>query len=105
MMDIEEFREELENRLFIEKKYLVQQLSSMNNNQERLEILGVFNEKYRELIKRIARENGIDLNAPYPTDQPTDSESLSYEQIMIGKTMSIYDEQADKLYEEITSIH
>jgi hypothetical protein len=104
-MDIEGFRAELETRLSIEKEYLIQEISSMNDYQERLELLGKFNEKYKELIKRLANENGIDLNAPYQTEDPSNSENLSYEQIILGKTMSIYDKLVDELYEEITSIN
>ncbi|MCQ4141409.1 hypothetical protein [Chryseobacterium sp. EO14] len=79
-MDIESFRAELETRLIIEKEYVIQELSSINDYQERLELLGKFNEKYKELIKRIANEEGVDLNASYP------AENLSYNQIILGKT-------------------
>ncbi|MBO9694491.1 hypothetical protein [Chryseobacterium sp.] len=102
-MDIDEFRAELEIRLSIEKEYLTQEASSVNA-EERLELLGKFNEKYKELIKRLANENGIDLNASYPSENSSDSESLSYEQIILGKTMSVYDRLSDELYEEITNI-
>lgn len=98
-MDIESFRAELETRLNIEKEYINQELSSINDYQEKLELLGKFNEKYKELIKRLANESGIDLNASYPT------ENLSYNQIIMGKTMSIYDRLADELYEKITTIN
>jgi hypothetical protein len=104
-MNLNEFRAELETRLSIEKEYLIQEISSMNDYQERLELLGKFNEKYKELIKRLAAENGINLNAPYQTEDPSNSENLSYEQIILGKTMSIYDKLVDELYEEITSIN
>lgn len=96
-MDIESFRAELETRLIIEKEYVIQELSSINDYQERLELLGKFNEKYKELIKRIANEEGVDLNASYP------AENLSYNQIILGKTMSVYDKLADELFEKITS--
>ncbi|MBB6333386.1 hypothetical protein HNP24_004412 [Chryseobacterium sediminis] len=102
-MNIEEFRAELETRLSIEKQYLTQEASSVDE-QERLELLGKFNEKYKELIKRLANENGIDLNAFFPSENSLDSENLSYEQIILGKTMSVYDRLSDELYEEITNI-
>lgn len=102
-MNIGEFRAELETRLSIEKEYLTQEVSSADE-QERLELLGKFNEKYKELIKRLAMENGIDLNASYPSENSSDVESLSYEQIILGKTMSVYDRLSDELYEEITNI-
>lgn len=98
-MDIDGFRAELETRLLIEKEYVIQELSSINDYQERLELLGKFNEKYKELIKRIANEEGVDLNASYP------AENLSYNQIILGKTMSIYDCLADELYEKITTVN
>ncbi|MFN4363526.1 hypothetical protein [Chryseobacterium hispalense] len=98
-MDIESFRAELETRLTIEKEYITQELSSIEDYQEKLELLGKFNEKYKELIKRIANEEGVDLNASYP------AENLSYNQIILGKTMSIYDRLADELYEKITTIN
>jgi len=104
-MDIDGFRAELEARLLIEKEYIIQELSSMEDYQEKLELLGKFNDKYKELVKRLANENGIDLNAPYPTENPSNSENLSYEQIILGKTMSIYDKLVDELYEEITSVN
>ena len=102
-MDIEEFRAELETRLLIEKQYLAQEASSVDE-QERLELLGKFNEKYKELIKRLANENGIDLNESYPSENSSGLESLSYEQMILGKTMSVYDRLSDELYEEITNI-
>lgn len=102
-MDIDGFRAELETRLLIEKEYLVQELFSIKDDKEKLDLLGRFNEKYKELIKRIANEEGIDLSAPYPTEDPSNSENLSYEQIILGKTMSVYDKLVDELYEEITS--
>ncbi|PWN58234.1 hypothetical protein [Chryseobacterium viscerum] len=102
-MDIEEFRAELETRLLIEKQYLTQEASSVNS-EERLELLGKFNEKYKELIKRLANENGIELNESYPSENSSDLENLSYEQIILGKTMSVYDRLSDELYEEITNI-
>jgi hypothetical protein len=100
-MNIDGFRAELETRLLIEKEYIVQELSSIDDDQEKLELLGKFNEKYKELIKRIANEDGIDLNAPYPTENPSSSENLTFEQIILGKTMSIYDKLVDELYDEI----
>ncbi|UMQ40065.1 hypothetical protein MKS83_11705 [Chryseobacterium sp. Y16C] len=103
-MDIDGFRAELETRLIIEKEYIIQELSSIDDYQEKLELLGKFNEKYKELIRRIANEDGIDLNAPYQTENPLRSENLTYEQIILGKTMGIYDKLADELYEEITQI-
>lgn len=103
-MDIDGFRAELETRLIIEKEYIIQELSSIGDYQEKLEVLGKFNEKYKELIKRIANEDGIDLNAPYQTENPSNSENLTYEQIILGKTMSIYDKLVDELHEEITLI-
>ncbi|MET3537621.1 hypothetical protein [Chryseobacterium limigenitum] len=105
-MNIYEFRAELETRLLNEKEYIIQELSSMNDDQERLGMLGIFNEKYKELIKRLANENGIDLNAPYQNESnPSNSENLSYEQIIFGKTMSIYDKLVDELYDKITSVN
>ncbi|KMQ68048.1 hypothetical protein ACM39_09295 [Chryseobacterium sp. FH2] len=104
-MDIDGFRTELETRLIIEKEYLIQELSSMDDYQERLELLGTFNEKYKELIKRLANENGIDLNAPYQAQNPSNEKNYTYEQIILGKTMSIYDKLVDELYEEITNIN
>ncbi|MBO6184314.1 MAG: hypothetical protein J6O88_06410 [Chryseobacterium sp.] len=102
-MDIDAFRAELETRLLIEKEYIIQELSSIKDDKEKLDLLGRFNEKYKELIKRIANEDGIDLCAPYPAENPSNSENLSYEQIILGKTMSVYDKLADELYEKITS--
>ncbi|WP_315053579.1 hypothetical protein [Chryseobacterium indoltheticum] len=104
-MDIDGFRAELETRLLIEKEYLIQELSSINDDKEKLDLLGRFNEKYKELIKRLANESGIDLNALYPTENPLNSENLSNEQIILGKTMGVYDKLADELYEKITSVH
>ncbi|MCJ7934599.1 MAG: hypothetical protein MUW56_13450 [Chryseobacterium sp.] len=105
-MNIDEFRAELEGRLLIEKNYLTEKLPSIDDDQERLGILGEFNEKYRTLIKRLAKENGIDLNAPYNAENSSvNSDSfLSYEQIILGKTMSIYDRLVDELYEKITKV-
>ncbi|MPS63332.1 MAG: hypothetical protein DI622_13010 [Chryseobacterium sp.] len=103
-MDIDGFRAELETRLIIEKEYIIQELSSIDDYQEKLELLGKFNEKYKELIRRIANEDGIDLNAPYQTENPLRFENLTYEQIILGKTMGIYDKLVDELYEEITQI-
>ncbi|MCS3530859.1 hypothetical protein [Chryseobacterium sp. JUb7] len=104
-MDINGFRAELETRLLIEKEYIIQELSSIHDDQEKLNLLGKFNDQYRGLIKRLANEYGIDLNEAYPTENPSDSENLSYEQIILGKTMSIYDKLVDELYEEITNIN
>ncbi|MET3038296.1 hypothetical protein ABXT08_19590 [Chryseobacterium sp. NRRL B-14859] len=100
-MNIDEFRAELETRLLIERQYLIQEASSFEDELERLELLGQFNEKYKELIKRLANENGIDLSTSYPAEN---SSELSYEQMILGKTMSIYDRLSDELYEEITNI-
>jgi hypothetical protein len=101
-MNIEEFRAELETRLLIEKQYLIQEASSIDT-QERLELLGKFNEKYRMVIQRLANENGIDLNAIYEAENSFDNfdTHLSYEQVILGKTMSVYDKLSDELYEEI----
>ncbi len=104
-MDIDGFRAELETRLLIEKEYIIQELSSMEDDQEKLELLGKFNEKYKELINRLAKENGIDLNASYSNENSSHSENLSYEQVILGKTMNIYDKLADELYEEITNVN
>lgn len=103
-MNIDEFRAELEVRLSIEKQYLTQEASSMEDSQERLELLGMFNEKYRTLIKRLANESGIDLNAPYKSNTESSDASLSYEQVILGKTMSVYDRLVDELYEEIINV-
>lgn len=101
-MDIEKFRAELETRLLIEKEYLVQELSSIEGDQEKLELLSKFNEKYKALIKRISQEDGIDLDAfSQDKNDASDTENLSNAQIILGKTMSIYDVLADELYEEI----
>ncbi|WP_262486596.1 hypothetical protein [Chryseobacterium gallinarum] len=43
-MNIDEFRAELEVRLLIEKEYLIREAVTMRS-QERLELLGQFNEK------------------------------------------------------------
>ncbi|RXM49857.1 MULTISPECIES: hypothetical protein [unclassified Chryseobacterium] len=104
-MNIEEFRAELETRLAIEKQYLTQEASSMES-QERLELLGEFNEKYKMLINRLANENGIDLNAVYEEENSSGHSDthLTYEQVILGKTMSVYDKLSDELYEEITNI-
>lgn len=101
-MDIEDFRAELETRLFIEKEYIFQELSTINDYEEKLDLLGKFNEKYKELIKRIASEEGIDLNALSASENSYDN--LTNEQIILGKTMSIYDKLVDELYEEITNL-
>lgn len=103
-MNIEEFRAELETRLLIEKQYLTEEASSIDS-QEKLELLGKFNEKYRTLIQRLANESGIDLTAMYEAEDSSDNSDtlLSYEQVILGKTMSIYDRLSDELYEEITN--
>ncbi|SDH96347.1 hypothetical protein SAMN05421846_10357 [Chryseobacterium taeanense] len=101
-MDINAFRAELEIRLNIEKEYVFQELSAIDDYQEKLELLGKFNGKYKGLIKRIANEEGIDLNAPHQNECEPDSENLSNEQIIFGITMNIYDKMADDLYEKIT---
>jgi hypothetical protein len=56
-------------------------------SQERLELLGKFNEKYRVLIKRLANENGIDLNAVMKKkNSSVNSDThLSYEQVILVK--------------------
>lgn len=100
-MDMESFRAELEIRLNIEKEYILQEISSTDKYDERLELLGKFNEKYKEVIKRIANEEGIDLNAPHQNESESGSENLSNEQIIFGFTMNIYDQMADDLYEKI----
>ncbi|WP_209389918.1 hypothetical protein [Chryseobacterium sp. RR2-3-20] len=102
-MDIESFRTELEIRLNIEKEYLIQELSSIKDDQEKLELLGIFNEKYKELVKRIAHEEGINLAGFYQSEKSSDSGNLTYEQLILGKTMSIYDQLADELYEQINN--
>ncbi|SDQ30439.1 hypothetical protein SAMN05421664_1059 [Chryseobacterium soldanellicola] len=104
-MNIDGIRAELETRLLIEKEYIIKGLFSMNDDQEKLELLGEFNEKYKQLIKRIANEEGIDLNASYSTEHPSNSENLSNEQMILGKTMSIYDKLVDELYDKITSVN
>ncbi|WP_336734498.1 hypothetical protein [Chryseobacterium sp. VD8] len=101
-MNIDDFKAELETRLIIEKEYIIQELSSIHDYQEKLELLGKFNEKYKELIKRLANEFGIDLNEHFQTEDPSNSENLSYNQIILGKTMAVYDKLSDELYEEIT---
>lgn len=88
----------------MKKNYVIQELASIGDDQERLGLLGKFNEKYKDLVKRLAHENGIDLNAPYSIENSFNSENLSYEQVIFGKTMSIYDKLVEELYEEITSI-
>lgn len=103
-MNIEEFRAELEVRLLIDKEYLTQEASTIDDAQERLELLGKFNEKYRLLIKRLANENGIDLSALYESSAVDSGTALSYEQVILGKTMNIYDKLVDELYEEITRL-
>lgn len=102
-MNIDEFRAELEVRLLIEKEYLIREAVTMRS-QERLELLGQFNEKYRKLIKRLADESGIDLYAPFDNSTENSDKKFSYEQIILDKTMSIYDKLSDELYEEITNI-
>lgn len=102
-MDIEGFRAELETRLTIEKEYLMQELLSMQDDQEKLELLGKFNEKYKALIKRMAEEEGMDLDASVQNENTPDPEKLSNGQMILGKTMNIYDRLADELYEEITT--
>jgi len=77
-MDIESFRAELETRLIIEKEYIIQELSSIHEYKEKLGLLGKFNEKYKELIKRLANEFGIDLHEPFQAEDPSNSENLSY---------------------------
>jgi len=104
-MNIDGFRAELETRLNIEKEYIVQELSLITDYQEKLELLGKFNEKYKDLIKRIANEEGINLSTFYQLENLSNSENLSYGQVILGKTMSIYDRLADELYEKITSIN
>lgn len=102
-MDIESFRAELETRLNIEKEYIIQELSSIHDDQEKLGLLGKFNEKYKELIRRLANEFGIDLHECFQAGDSSNSENLTYKQIILGKTMAVYDKLADELYEEITS--
>lgn len=102
-MDIELFRAELETRLIIEKEYIVEELPSIYSYQEKLELLGKFNEKYKELIKRLANESGIDLHERFQVEDSSNSENLSYNQIILGKTMNIYDKLVDELYEEVSS--
>ena len=99
IMDLDIFGAELKQRLLMEKEYLVRECSLIKDDQERLELLGKFNDKYKEAIKRIADENNFDLNASYP------SEDFSYEHMILGKTMGIYDVLVEELYEEITSIN
>lgn len=102
-MDVDFFRDELKTRLGIEKEYLIQKLSSIKDDQEKLELLGIFNEKYKELVKRIANEEGINLTGFYQGEKSSDSGNLTYEQLILGKTMSIYDQLADELYEQINN--
>jgi hypothetical protein len=52
IIDSEVFRGELEQRLLIEKQYLSQEFLQIEDDQERLELLGKFNNKYKELIKK-----------------------------------------------------
>ena len=99
-MNIEEFRAELETRLNIEKEYILQELSSVVDEREKFEFLGKFNEKYKELIKKMAQEEGIDLLEMFPHEDSNDSK-LNYEQVILGKTMSIYDKLVDELYEKV----
>lgn len=99
LMDLTSFKAELETRLSIEKEYIIEELSTVSD-EEKLDLLGTFNEKYKELIKRIAIEEGIDLNALDASENSADH--LTNEQVILGKTMSIYDKQADELYEKIT---
>jgi len=96
LMDLTSFKAELETRLSIEKEYIIEELSTVSD-EEKLDLLGKFNEKYKELIKRIATEEGIDLNA-----SENSADHLTNEQVILGKTMSIYDKLADELYEKIT---
>ena len=96
LMDLTSFKAELETRLSIEKEYIIEELSTVSD-EEKLDLLGKFNEKYKELIKRIAIEEGIDLNA-----SENSADHLTNEQVILGKTMSIYDKLADELYEKIT---
>ncbi|WP_262150984.1 hypothetical protein [Chryseobacterium foetidum] len=98
-MDLTSFKAELETRLSIEKEYIIEELSTVSD-EEKLDLLGKFNEKYKELIKRIATEEGIDLNALDASENSADH--LTNEQVILGKTMSIYDKLADELYEKIT---
>lgn len=100
-MDIEGFRAEMETRLYIEKEYLVQELHLIQDDQEKLEVLSKFNGKYKALIKRMADEEGVDLKASDLNENNNDPENLSNSQVILGKTMSIYDRLADELYEEI----
>ncbi|WP_378103650.1 hypothetical protein [Chryseobacterium sp. sg2396] len=100
-MHIEEFRAELEIRLRIEKEYLVQELSSIESDQDRLEILSKFNIKYKVLVQKMVDEEGIDLEASDLNENNSDPKNLSNGQVILGKTMSIYDRLADELYEEI----
>jgi hypothetical protein len=37
-------------------------------------------------------------------ENPLHTENLTYEQVILGKTMSIYDKLVDELYEEITQM-
>lgn len=103
-MDIDAFRAELETRLLIEKEYIIQELSSIDDNKENFELLGRFNDQYKESIKRLAHENGIDLNAPYQSESNPSNSDLSYQQIIFSKTIGIYEKLVEELYEKITSI-
>lgn len=57
------------------------------------------------MIKKLANEFGIDLHEPFQAENPSNCENLSYHQIILGKTMSVYDKLADELYEKITTIN
>ncbi|SEM53478.1 hypothetical protein SAMN05421856_10448 [Chryseobacterium taichungense] len=100
-MDINAFRAELETRLLIEKEYIIQELDSIKTYQERIELLPKFNKKYKLLIKRLADEEGLDLNALYQKKNDPKSKNLSNGQVILGVTMNIYDQMADDLYERI----
>ena len=104
-MNLDEFKLELEDRLIIEKKNIVQEISSINDEKEKLGLLSKFNEKYRQVIQRLAQEYGIDLQLPYESTNSSTQNDLSNEQIILGKTMSIYDKLVDELYEEIINLN
>jgi len=104
MINLEEFQLELEDRLLIEKENIVQELSSININKDKLGLLSKFNEKYRQIIQRLAQEQGVDLQLPYQSDISSTQKDLSNEQIILGKTMNIYDKLVEELYEEITKV-